>query len=70
MQSDDGVNRPRIGYVGVGLMGTPMVKRLVELGYPVCAYDILPRQQDAARSAGATVAPAPRATSRCRDRMS
>jgi 3-hydroxyisobutyrate dehydrogenase-like beta-hydroxyacid dehydrogenase len=61
------MNRPRIGYVGVGLMGTPMVKRLVGLGYPVCAYDILPRQRDAARDAGATVAESPAGTARDAD---
>ncbi len=43
----------RIGYVGVGLMGLPMVKRLVSLGYAVRAYDIVPAQTDAARAAGA-----------------
>ena len=61
------MNRPRIGYVGVGLMGTPMVKRLVELGYPVRAYDILPRQRDAARSAGASVAESPAGAARDAD---
>jgi 3-hydroxyisobutyrate dehydrogenase len=51
--------RPSLGYVGVGLMGLPMVKRLVSLGYPVRAYDILPGQTDAARSAGATPTTSP-----------
>ena len=32
----------RIGYVGVGLMGLPMAKRLLSLGYTVRAYDIAP----------------------------
>jgi 3-hydroxyisobutyrate dehydrogenase len=50
------MSHPRIGYVGVGLMGLPMVKRLVSLGYPVVAHDLLPRQNDAARAAGAQVA--------------
>jgi len=44
---------PRLGYVGVGLMGLPMVKRLVALGYPVSAFDILARQVEAAQAAGA-----------------
>ena len=44
---------PRLGYVGVGLMGLPMVKRLVALGYPVNAFDILARQVEAAQAAGA-----------------
>lgn len=33
-----------IGYVGVGLMGGPMVKRLVSLGWKVRAYDIVPER--------------------------
>jgi len=37
-----------IGYVGVGLMGTPMVKRLVSLGYPVRAFDVVPGNAAAA----------------------
>ena len=43
----------RIGYVGVGLMGLPMVKRLVSLGYYVVAYDILDKQVHLATAAGA-----------------
>lgn len=53
------MTRPRIGYVGVGLMGLPMVRRLVGLGYGVTAHDLLPRQNDAARAAGAEVADSP-----------
>jgi 3-hydroxyisobutyrate dehydrogenase-like beta-hydroxyacid dehydrogenase len=33
-----------IGYVGVGLMGGPMVKRLVSLGWQVRGYDIIPER--------------------------
>ncbi len=43
----------KIGYVGVGLMGLPMAKRLLSLGYPVRAYDISPQSIAAARGAGA-----------------
>ena len=43
----------KIGYVGVGLMGLPMAKRLLSLGYPVRAYDISPQSIAAARDAGA-----------------
>jgi 3-hydroxyisobutyrate dehydrogenase len=31
-----------LGYVGVGLMGLPMVQRLLKLGWPVRAYDTVP----------------------------
>ncbi len=50
---------PRLGYVGVGLMGLPMVKRLIGLGYPVAAYDIVPRQVEAAMTAGARACTSP-----------
>jgi len=51
--------KPRIGYVGVGLMGLPMVKRLVSLQYTVRAYDVLPDKKAAAVSAGAGAAASP-----------
>jgi 3-hydroxyisobutyrate dehydrogenase len=47
-------SKAKIGYVGVGLMGLPMAKRLVSLGYSVRAYDIAPQAMAAARAAGAT----------------
>jgi 3-hydroxyisobutyrate dehydrogenase-like beta-hydroxyacid dehydrogenase len=46
----------KIGYVGVGLMGLPMAKRLLSLGYAVRAYDIAPVQLAAAGAAGAAAA--------------
>jgi 3-hydroxyisobutyrate dehydrogenase len=52
-------SKSRLGYVGVGLMGFPMAKRLVSLGYPVRAHDIVPERATAARAAGAAVAASP-----------
>ena len=49
----------RLGYVGVGLMGLPMMKRLVSLQYPVRAYDIVPAKTAAAVAAGAVAAASP-----------
>ena len=51
--------KPVLGYVGVGLMGLPMVRRLVPIGYAIRAYDVVPAQVDAARAAGATAATSP-----------
>ena len=34
----------KIGYIGAGLMGGPMVKRLTSLGWQVRAYDIVPER--------------------------
>jgi 3-hydroxyisobutyrate dehydrogenase-like beta-hydroxyacid dehydrogenase len=51
--------RPAIGYVGIGLMGLPMVTRLVSLGYPVRGYDIVAGRVNAAAAAGAAAATSP-----------
>lgn len=53
------MDRPRIGYVGIGLMGLPMTRRLLERGYAVTVCDIVAARTDAARAAGATVAATP-----------
>jgi 3-hydroxyisobutyrate dehydrogenase len=52
-------SKAKIGYVGVGLMGLPMAKRLLTLGYAVRAYDIAPLQTEKAREAGAAAASSP-----------
>jgi len=51
--------RLRLGYVGVGLMGLPMVRRLVSLGYVIDAYDIVPARIEAAVASGAAAAASP-----------
>ncbi len=48
--------KPSIAYVGIGLMGWPMVRRLLGLGYRVAVFDIAPAQLELARAAGARVA--------------
>src|SRR6185295_16914319 len=57
----------RLGYVGVGLMGLPMVKRLIARGHAVTAFDILPAQTEAARAAGARAAGSPAEASKNAD---
>lgn len=52
-------NRTSIGYIGAGLMGLPMVTRLVALGHRVSVYDIVASRVDAARAAGAGAAASP-----------
>lgn len=48
--------KPSIGYVGIGLMGLPMTRRLLGLGYRVTVFDTAPAQLELAREAGAAVA--------------
>lgn len=59
------MSRMRLGYVGVGLMGRPMVTRLTSLGYTVAAYDIVAERISAAVAAGARGAAS--AADACRD---
>ena len=49
----------RIGYIGIGLMGLPMTRRLLERGYAVTVCDIVAARTDAAHAAGATVVATP-----------
>lgn len=42
-----------LGYIGVGLMGGPMVKRLTALGWQVRAYDIVPERSTVGSAAEA-----------------
>lgn len=49
----------RIGYIGIGLMGLPMTRRLLERGYAVTVCDIVAARTAAAHAAGATVVATP-----------
>ncbi|MFM7567953.1 MAG: NAD(P)-dependent oxidoreductase [Betaproteobacteria bacterium] len=49
----------RFGYVGIGLMGLPMTRRLIETGHEVRVFDIDPVQMGRAREAGAGLATSP-----------
>jgi 3-hydroxyisobutyrate dehydrogenase len=46
----------RIGFVGIGNMGFPMVTNLLKAGFAVEVYDVRPEATDAARARGAQVA--------------
>ena len=43
----------RIGFIGLGAMGLPMVRNILKHGYPVTAYDIVSEKLDEAVVAGA-----------------
>lgn len=42
-----------IGFIGLGIMGRPMTKRLLEAGYPLVVYDIVPASVKEIVAAGA-----------------
>ncbi|MCR9176674.1 MAG: NAD(P)-dependent oxidoreductase [Alphaproteobacteria bacterium] len=58
MQEDD---KPVLGYVGLGLMGTPMVQRLLAAGYEVHVWNRSPDKTRPATEAGAIPAASPAA---------
>jgi 3-hydroxyisobutyrate dehydrogenase len=49
--------KPRIGFVGLGLMGAPMVRRLVAQGWPVTVWNLEPERY--AEVADVTIAEGP-----------
>src|SRR5262249_4889679 len=44
----------KIGFIGTGTMGRPMLSNLIKKGFAVIAYDVVPAALDAAVAAGAT----------------
>lgn len=52
---------PRIGFIGTGLIGTPMVQRLLECGLSVSVWNRTPDKATPLVAFGATVAESPRA---------
>ncbi|MFH1481135.1 MAG: NAD(P)-binding domain-containing protein, partial [Pseudomonadota bacterium] len=49
-----------VGFIGVGLMGLPMSKNLVQAGYKVVACDINPEALKQAKDNGAETASSPK----------
>lgn len=49
----------RIGLIGTGLMGQPMVQRLLAVEYPVIAYNRTPSKLEPLQEAGAAIARSP-----------
>jgi len=60
-------DKPRLGYLGQGLMGSQMTKRLIDNGYQVTAYDPDPDKMAAAVANGATAAASPAEVARASD---
>jgi 3-hydroxyisobutyrate dehydrogenase len=48
-----------IGFVGLGHMGAPMARNLLKAGHSLIVYDVVQRNVDALKSAGASAATSP-----------
>jgi 3-hydroxyisobutyrate dehydrogenase len=55
--------KPRLGYIGIGLMGGPMTARLLEAGYPVTIWNRTREKMAPLLARGAAAAASPREVS-------
>lgn len=57
----------KIGFIGLGIMGKPMVKNLLKAGFEVTAYDILPAAVQEMAEAGAIAGTSPKQAAQGKD---
>ncbi|HEY4337267.1 MAG TPA: NAD(P)-dependent oxidoreductase [Puia sp.] len=53
------MNTPKLGWIGLGSLGTPMSQRHIAAGYPVTVYNRTKEKESALKAAGAAVAATP-----------
>ena len=51
--------KPQLGYIGLGIMGLPMAKNLIDAGYPLIVWNRTPGKGQALEQAGAVIADSP-----------
>jgi 3-hydroxyisobutyrate dehydrogenase len=61
------MDRARLGFVGLGLMGTAMSLRLIEQGWPLTVWNLEPERMPPVVAAGATAAASPAAVAAASD---
>jgi 3-hydroxyisobutyrate dehydrogenase len=59
--------KQRLGFIGLGLMGTAMSLRLLEKGWPLTVWNLEPERVPPVVDAGATAAPSPAAVAEASD---
>lgn len=57
----------KVGFIGLGIMGSPMARNLMRAGYTVVVHNRTPARAEALASEGATVAPDPRSVAQQSD---
>jgi 3-hydroxyisobutyrate dehydrogenase len=63
----EATRRPRIGFLGIGIMGEAMVLRLLDLGYSVTVWNLEPERLDTVLPHGAVAAETPAAVAAASD---
>jgi len=61
------VSRPRIGFIGIGIMGEAMVRRLLDLGFSVTVWNLEPERLETVLPHGAVAAETPAAVAAASD---
>ncbi|HEV3063418.1 MAG TPA: NAD(P)-dependent oxidoreductase [Vicinamibacterales bacterium] len=56
----DRVSLPRVGFIGLGGMGSRMASRLLDAGYPLTVYNRTRRRAEEVQRSGASIAESPR----------
>jgi 3-hydroxyisobutyrate dehydrogenase len=59
--------KPTVGFLGMGTMGGPMARRLVQSGFSVTGYDVSAERGEASAKAGVAVAQSPSAAAKTAD---
>jgi 2-hydroxy-3-oxopropionate reductase len=54
------MDKPVIGFIGLGIMGRPMARHLIEAGYALVVYDIVAPSVEEMKKAGASHAGSPK----------
>ena len=65
--ANDNSPRPRVGYIGLGIMGRPMARHLLDAGYPLTVFNRTRAKAEPLAAAGARVADSPRAVAEASD---
>ena len=65
--SDNGGDKLALGFIGLGIMGTPMAGRLLDAGYEVAVWNRTAAKAEALAARGATAADTPAAVARAAD---
>jgi 3-hydroxyisobutyrate dehydrogenase len=61
------MSRQRLGFIGLGLMGTAMSLRLLDKGWPLTVWNLEPERVPPVVAAGAVAAPSPAAVAEASD---
>jgi 3-hydroxyisobutyrate dehydrogenase-like beta-hydroxyacid dehydrogenase len=63
----NGTARPRVGFAGIGRMGLPMARNVLDAGFPLTVFNRTPERCDPLVDAGATLASTPAELARASD---